>query len=69
MHKILILVASFLLVRCAGGLEREACYAQLEAQAADRALHECFEKGWEWDQCPSRHVILDDLRNGYRGCP
>jgi hypothetical protein len=46
---------------CEGGV---AAYGADEARELLKSL-----KGFEWEQCPSRHVILDDLRNGYRGCP
>lgn len=46
--------------------EREACYAKNEATAAERAAREC---AGSWEACPSRPVILDELKASHARCP
>lgn len=63
-----IFTAALLLTGCPGTTEqRQICYAQVELKAAQRAQEECGDADWE--ACPARPAILEDLRASYRGCP
>jgi hypothetical protein len=56
---------------CGDGQEvaRQGCYARAEMAAWSTAEEWCFDAGFDWDGCPERERILDELRDRYRGCP
>ena len=65
-HRTLLL--ALLLASCTPAIAtREACYAQADVRASQRASIEC--DGRDWQACPAREPILSELRASYRGCP